>query len=301
MIIAMNGTIRIQHYVPRFYLANFATQRKRSLLIRVFDKTESRSFETNIENIAAESHFYDTSSIGFRSKQLVEKLLSRMESRFAISYGKIIREEDLTKLSLEERASVAYFIVMQELRTREYRETMSDIMRQLRQRLSGEKLSEELDRQLREEATEESIKVAQAAMLFKDGPEFAGIIGAMNWILLRNKTDKPYWTSDHPVNRHNDIDQPLLGNLGLLNPGIQVFFPLSSMLALFIFDPTMYSTSIDKYEITDPQNVIFQNSLQVQWSTRHVFSVNDDFSLATEVIRKMPQVRDVKRKRFIEV
>ena len=63
----------------------------------------------------------------------------------------------------------------------------------------------------------------------------------------------------------------------------------------------MYGTSIDKYDITDPQNVIFQNGLQVQWSTRHVFSVNDDFSLAGEVIRKMPQVRDVKRKRFIEV
>jgi hypothetical protein len=297
----MNETIRIQHYVPRFYLANFSIQRKHKFLIHVFDKTTSRSFETNIENIAAEKFFYDTKSIRPNLRQLVERLLSRMESRFAISYDKIVRGEDLSKLSLEEKASVAYFIVTQELRTREYRETMSDIMRQLRHRLSGERLSEELDRQLRDGATEESIKSVQAAMLFKDGPEFAGIIGAMNWILLRNRTDTPYWTSDHPVNRHNDIDQSPLGNLGLLSPGIQLFFPLSPRLALFIFDPAMYTTSIDKYDITDTQNVIFQNSLQVRWSTRHVFSVNDDFSLATDVIQKMPSVRDIKRKRFIEV
>jgi len=60
----------------------------------------------------------------------------------------------------------------------------------------------------------------------------------------------------------------------------------------------MYSLLPEKWEITDNQNVIFQNHLQVKWCTRHVFSCNDDFSLAEKMINENPELKNINRKRF---
>ncbi len=64
--------VKIQHYVPRFYLRNFAHQANDEYWLYCFDKTNFKSFPVNINDIACENFFYEHKE----DKQILEELLS---------------------------------------------------------------------------------------------------------------------------------------------------------------------------------------------------------------------------------
>jgi len=47
------------HYVPKFYLKQFSTIKKKEYHIYTLDKYTMRHFKTNINNVACEDYFYD--------------------------------------------------------------------------------------------------------------------------------------------------------------------------------------------------------------------------------------------------
>lgn len=292
----MKDRIKIQHYVPRFYLRNFSIRQERKYVTNCFDKNKGKSFPVNIKGVAAEKYFYDASK--YRN-QIIEKSLGRLESMFNTAYNEIIRNGNLTVLSKKEKMSFACFIATQEIRTREFRELIKDLLRQLTKKLSKKKLSKELEKQLKEAGTDKFIRSLQLKILMKSIPELASILFRMKWVLLINRTNLSYWTSDHPVNRYNTIDLGPYGNMGLLSPGIQVYCPLTSYVSLGVFDPIVYRYFPEKYEITDKQNIVFLNHLQVKSSTRHLFSIDRDFSLAKKMIKDIPDLKDINRKRVV--
>lgn len=291
----MKQIVKIQHYVPRLYLRNFSIVHKKKCHVFCFDKVQERVFPSNIEDIAAEKYFYDMDK---GKNQIVEKALGNLESMFNAAYDKLLQTEDLHSLSDMEKAVFAYFIAVQELRTREFREFIRDLARQLEKRLSGYELTEDLRNQLEAAKGEKSVKSIQAKMLIQDAPKCAKIMVAMKWILLINKTKLPNWSSDQPINRHNDIDHSPYGNLGLESKGIQIYFPLSTKVSLLLCDPFLFKILPEKLLVANEENVIFQNSLQVLWSTRHVFSRSDAFALARKIITEHPELKDVNRPRF---
>ena len=290
----MTQIVKIQHYVPRLYLRNFSAINKDKCYIFCFDKVEEKVFRVKTENVAAESYFYDMDK---GKNQIIEKALGRLESIFNQAYNKLLQTENLDSLSNPEKAAIAYFVAVQELRTREFRDSIKNMTRQLRERLSGYKMTEAFKKQLDSVQGEKFAKVMQLDFLIDKAPRFAKIIGAMKWIFLLNETELPYWLSDHPINRHNDIDQSPYGNLGLASIGIQMYFPLSTRVSLLFCDPALFRILPKKLSVKE-DNVIFQNHLQVKWSTRHVFSINDDFSLARQMIAEHPELKDIKRQRF---
>jgi len=73
-------------------------------------------------------------------------------------------------------------------------------------------------------------------------------------------------------------------------------FPLSPILKLGICDPIRFNKFPANFNVTDKQNIIFANSLQVNGSARHIFSITDDFSLAEKMIRENPTLRNLDRK-----
>ncbi len=290
----MSRKIKLQHYVPRFYLHSFSIHGKEDFLY-CFDKSKSSSFVVNIRNIASETYFYDTAN---EVTQRIEKMFSEAESLFKPVHEKIVLSEDLGSLTSEEKLSLACFVVTQELRTKERRETQKDMIRQLKERLAKEELSKELQERLRLEEleTEEGIKAFHLSTL-KNAPLYTDIVLQMKWRLFINRTPMPFWSSDHPVNRFNPVDAKPYGNLGLLCRGIEIHFPLSPKLTLSMCDPSMYDLLPSKYEIDDIQNTVFLNWLQVCFSTSYVFSDTDDFSLAKEIVRANPSLRELNRKR----
>ena len=86
------GIVKNQHYVPRFYLKYFASSGSK---IFCYDKKVNKSFETNINNIAAEKLFYDLAKSlaeneGIEDIQHLEKKYSYIESEFAPYYAEFL-------------------------------------------------------------------------------------------------------------------------------------------------------------------------------------------------------------------
>ena len=286
----MTNRIKIEHYVPRFYLTNFAINKNRKS-VYCFDKYTSNKFLTNIRNIACEKYFYDIPP----DNQLVEKSLAMIESNLSSAYNKLVANKDLNRLNWDERIAIANFVAIQEIRTKEMREFLRDLCKQLTARLSKYKLSEGLKKWLKDINTTEYPKEFQIRM-FESVREFTNMILSMKWILTENKTEMLFWTSDHPINRFNPIKDPL-GNLGLLSQGIQIFFPLTPTLSLCLCDPVEYFPYPEKIRTSNINNVIFQNHLQMRWSTRFVFSQDDDFSLAEKILKEEPSLKSLNRQR----
>lgn len=287
----MDNTPKLQHYVPQFYLKTFATKiSSKEFWVTCFDKSENKKFLVNIKGICAEKHFYDSDD-----DLPIDKILTKLEDEFNITYKKLLKSADLNALTVDDKISLGYFIATQWLRTKERREMSRDTIKQMTERLSKEKLSPEFEAKLKDANTEQSLKSLHLNFL-KDLPRYVSIILGMKWILFVNKTTLPYWTSDHPVCMFNSLDLWPYGNLGLKSKGIEMHFPLSPILKLGICDPIRFNKFPANFNVTDKQNIIFANSLQVNGSARHIFSITDDFSLAEKMIRENPTLRNLDRK-----
>lgn len=286
----MSALIKLEHYVPQFYLRNFSIKNEEKAVF-CFDKTNSKKFTSNIKNIACEKYFYDFP----KHDKSAEKALAKVEAIVSSAYDKLIETSDFNKLNWAERVSLANFIAIQEIRTKEMRKILADLTKRIIKLLSMHKLSSELEKALQEIKTPEYPQEFQMRM-FAYVKQFSDVILSMKWILAENKTEMPLWTSDNPINRYNPFKDPL-GNLGYLSKGIQIFFPLSPWLSLLLCDIVDYFHYPDKIVTNKKDNIIFQNHLQMRWSTRFVFSQNDDFSLAEEILKSEPILRKVDRPR----
>lgn len=288
----MSTQVKLEHYVPQFYLRNFSIKNNGKNVF-CFDKTNLKKFISSIENIACEKYFYDF-PIGDKT---VEEKLADVEAIFSSAYEKLVANKDLNKLNWAERVSIAYFFAIQEMRTREMREILKDITKSLIKLLSRHKVSRELEKELERIKAADYPKEFQIRM-FAHAKEFVDAILSMKWILIVNKTDMLYWTSDQPISRFNPHKDPL-GNLGYLSEGVQIFFPLNPRLSLCLCDLVEYFPYPDRMETTDINNIIFQNHLQMRWSTRFVLSQDEDFSLAEKILQMEPELRNVDRRRII--
>jgi hypothetical protein len=120
----------------------------------------------------------------------------------------------------------------------------------------------------------------------------------MRWILFINETEMPFWCSDNPFTYSNILPYDEYDGLGFERLGSQTHFPLSPRLSLEIVDPVTYRGYPNIVHIYDVDNIVFNNRLQVKNAQRYVFSSTDDFSLAKEMIRKDPGLRETDKNRF---
>lgn len=188
----------------------------------------------------------------------------------------------------------------QEIRTREMKEMIRSIAGELKRWLSNKPLGEDLERQLNEIQSEKSLKSVHLKSLVETllgKNELIDTILQMKWVLGESYLEMPFWTSDHPVNRINPIDLKPYGNLGLLSRGIQIFFPLTPRLILSFCDPVQYVRTPEKITCIK-DNVLFANTLQLGSCTRHIFSIDKEFSIAKKWLNEYPINRDIKRTRI---
>jgi hypothetical protein len=289
--------VKKQHYVPQFYLKNFAKQINGEYFVNCFDKSNFKEFKVNISDIACEKYFYEISDI---ADNAFEKVLSDFEGQVVKTYNKIISCKSLSCLKWREKEIFAKFVVLQELRTRENREHLRDMAQSLDTWLSDKQLSEKMSKEIKELNSEESIRkiqLKQVGETLLERNQLSNMLLDLKWSILENNTKIPFWTSDHPINRHNPTDYEPYGNLGTLCTGIQIFFPLTPKLSIAFYDPITYFNMCDK-EICCKDNVLFYNTLQLQTNTRHIFSVNSDFAIAEKWLTENPSSKSINRKRI---
>lgn len=279
---------KAQHYVPQVYLRNFAIQRKKEFFVCCFDKATRKIFKPNVKNVANQTGFYNFVTHD-GEKESIESFFNDAETkmRFAIQ---ALNEKPTISTLLENSPMLANFFALQESRTLVLRDVHNDTILLLNQRLKTDRLIFPIP-------TEDDTKEFQARFLVDMTDFFANVLLKMKWILVSNQTNIPFWTSDNPIVRYNPHKSKLVGNLGLGSPGIQLDIPISPTLAIIICDPFEYTDIASELPAFAP-NVDFNNSGQVICSRQYVFSPNDNFDLAQDMIRKDPELSNPNRPRI---
>lgn len=282
-----------QHYVPRLHLRRFSTAPD-SNSVYCYDKQNKRSFLTSVDGTATENFFYDGKT------ELVpemENFLEKLEKRVGTPYEKIVKNQSLSCLTKKEKVAIALFLGVQMVRTRGSRSSMRGMVEGIEEKVGRENMAEKLKKELDEMKAEESLRELRNNLIKDASSDFANIMTTLDWHLFLNETELPYYTSDFPVVRHNELDFGPYGNLGLMNRGIQIYFPLTPWMLLSIVEPSVYPDLPEVSNTTNRENVVFQRDLQVQRSNRFVYSFRDDFDQAERRIDETSEVAEPLSKR----
>ena len=293
------SVVKNQHYVPRVYLEKFAFKGEQ---LHVFDKTTSRSFPSSVRNVACEKFFYDVpekylhEDAGF---QIVEKHLSTMEGRFAPCRDEMLAQvEGGGRFDPRLKEEFADYLLLQMLRTKTHREQYLEMGRMIQ---AVVRTNPELAKSM--ELPEDQISLEHARMMFS--PDFTSpmkqAILSHIWVIGVNQTAKSLYTSDSPVIRYPHVRHPLMGTNGVACRGIEIDLPLSPRHVLIVAERS-YHGHMARWEngafhVPDENCVLFMNQLLVHEAYRQVYSDQADFTHATDLLRRHPEIGEIDRPR----
>ena len=283
-----------QHYVPQFYLRNFSMDKTS---IYCFDKVNVRSYSQSIKNVAQKKYFYELDSL------YLEDDFASLESEVSKYINIIVKNKKYKALNnLKQRSKLALFMAAQLIRTLERRQLIELQVGALKNHfietgVMDDTLSSFFDNFLQDDSIKEShLKLIQEML-----PHLVKSFFFKKWVLLIDKTDVGFLTSDNPIVMYNAHNLE-----GLDNENNYVFFPLSPHVCICLLDPTNYKNfkvkaqysdeeinlnilKADTYKITNEKEVDCINALQAKYSTRHIFSQSNDF----DKIKKLIDVGEV--------
>jgi hypothetical protein len=299
--------VKNQHYVPRFYLRKFQNEQDK---FWVFHKDSGKAFLSNPQSIANENFFYDLPELDEAlGEQAVEKYLAEIDGIHASFFDQLLKgidKREIVKIDAAMRDVLCDFITIQIIRTKEHREGMSQGIAQFNTKLieSGW-LGQEYATLLNATHNDEAIKKKHVEQLFFDTDFKMSLIGILNshiWLIFKNMTDTPYYTSDHPVVKRPHIVEPHRSNTGYKSKGIEIAVPLSSTHLLVLVERTHFK-HYEEYENevlihSEPQNVIYYNALQVSGAYRAIICREELFDLAREMVSTHPELSQLDTPRF---
>lgn len=310
-----------QHTVPKFLLQNFTTDKKHR--IWVFDKHTGARFRTNRKNVAAERGFYDLASED--SGISVEPALAQIENRCAPLIADIVKRKSLAIIGDESRAALSIFFAVLMVRTKEHRLRFDHLGQLVKERLRGQRASEEFLQGFDSDA--EALKVFGLRSLVRQVPEMVPYFLNKDWALFEAPSNGAMYISDNPVTLQNEVDHGPYGNLGLAVRGIEIHIPLSSTLTIGLLCPTLtepFRRAAENFRLLDrlspgtadqvlhnprfarefcaglesgnaiplvAENLVRLNSLQVTFSSRFVYCEHDDFFLVERMLREHPEMK----------
>ena len=291
-----------QHFVPQFYLRNF-TNPKGGFFC--FDKVEQRRFPANVRNVAHEHFFYGIDPSLFppeavppNSYQVIEQTLSQLEGHFSAAIRELLLKGEGEGISLEQRPILSHFIVLQLLRTREFRNTLRELQTKVAQDI-GQRLVHLKEGQgryrVKVEFDDSTWPLEQAKLMFDPAKtrELIRILNNHIWHVGVNETEFPFYTSDNPIVRQAHIDHPFLGGIGLQSPGVEIAVPLSPRIILILCHRGTFKRN-EIYEGKPIQlvadNITHYNSLQVGQSNRYIYCSNDNFALVEQMCMDEPDL-----------
>ena len=308
------------HYVPQFILRNFSVRRKRR--IYVFDKFRSCVITSNVLDVGHENYFYRDEKFDYNDS--TEGKLASLEGKCATIFEKVVSRENVGDLTVYERTLVSLFTAVQLIRTKSMREFLSEFNRNISDWIKSIGFDPNRDVENFQDMSESDIKSSSIHVLNTLPCELAQHLIDKELVLLKCPKGESFYISDNPVVMHNNFPKAGRGNLGLRLHGIEVHFPISPRLCVAFICSKMISeirdqvrehnvrisfgtafpvdlseaermvTDIDKGValLLQPENVEFYNSLQVIHSSRFVYSKNEVFALAKNMLRTNPELKE---------
>ncbi|WP_406721099.1 DUF4238 domain-containing protein [Thioclava litoralis] len=225
-----------QHYVPKFLLRNFLVDPKKEQ-VHVFSKSSGRGFTTSIKNIMAERRFHEF-SIDENYLASFEESVCRVEDMLLPAYRSVVENRRFDGTP-DQKAHLAMLMAFQFLRTRSQRDQFAHLERQLADRLNQRGVSIE-DIEGYEPLTDDVLREQHIRFMRDAAGEFAQIIGAKDFLLIKAPKGRQFYLSDNPVTIHNNQPQDgLRSNMGLSCEGIEIYMPLTSDLQLCAWCPSI--------------------------------------------------------------
>lgn len=263
------GDYKKQHYVPYSYLKAWSSDGHH---IWMFDKVRGKSHNVGIKSVAQRTYFNDA----FRRingqvtdgapPDLVERQFQTWENEFLLMRQVALDVAASQRQgSLEDRRNMSTCAAIQLLRTAKARQAL---VREAAAYRPGQSngLIDWLDEPLRERMVyvpgfaERHISLIQACLLWNTDivPHIATELYHYLWIIAKNSTPFPFYTSDAPVaSLTHGVDQPpfyptprittganrgypLLKQLFCEDPlskGLELIFPVSPECSVLMFHP----------------------------------------------------------------
>ena len=255
------------HFVPKFYLKNFASQPKR---INIFNlKTGQAVRDGDLRHQCYRPHFY-----GYTDE--VEDSLSVIEGVVATTIQRISGGKRLPKPSDDDHAIL--FLALQEARTVGRSDRLlktSDKVVSLIKASFGH-IDDETLASVRLEGKEAT------SLSLRNSKDVYRTFLSLGSHLLVNGGQTGFITSDNPIFKYNLYCEGVRGTgiVGTARTGFLLFAPLSPSLVVLLYDRDVYkvgSTGLDVTVVTQPGDVRSLNLMQaVGATTTLLFSSWDD-------------------------
>jgi Protein of unknown function (DUF4238) len=314
------------HYVPQFLLRNFAASNGSQ--IHAFDKTNGKSYCTNIANVAAENRLYEFEFEGMIAT--AEPSLADFESKVSPVVRKVLENDNLGCLGVEEAFLLGAFVAMQFVRSPHLRAMRNGMLTMMREQIK--EIGGDPDKMPELQLLDENQQKMLDIRMLRKSNEFIPTIMAKTWVLHTIPEPMRIHISDNPVAMHNVKDLRPFGNLGLAVEGVEVYLPLSASRCLAMYCPTVmeeHRARLRRYATLSRDTPLpprleegrakadawlsalqsgtpvamtsagieLVNALQVWNAERFVYGSTDDFAMAREMIagneelRKGPRLR----------
>lgn len=266
-----------QHFVPRFLLKHFATDKERKY-VNIFNANNRfHRQECPLHDQAQEDYFYGSDGI-------VEDALSKLESSVASIIRSIIAESSLPKRGTAQSLDLFLFVILLAFRTKNATEKIDEILNKSFEEIK--KLDSRFDG-----PEYENLRIGfknPAALSLGIVSEKAFFAYDLDLVLLVNKTKRKFVISDHPAVLYNQFLEERKhpgGHLGMFTKGLQLFLPISPDFMLAYYDKWAYKYGNKKdivISLSNEDDITQLNLLQVVNCTDVVFSNNDvsDFTLS---------------------
>lgn len=289
--------VKREHFVPEFYLRNFASNENK---IWVFDKLTKAHFETNISNVANKRSFYDFSKKEVAkggNQQIVEDFLSWLENHLKRVLDDVLQMiTTKRRITHKQKRRMSYLVAVQYMRTLEFREYLIESFEKFVKTTFAEahNLSESDRLTLEELEFNRDVASTLHADIFLD-KEIEDYVTTMLqkhiWIVGLNNCAQPFYTSDVPVVKKAHKKDPIHSTSGLESEGIEIAFPLSPRYNLILKERRFFRKlkNLDcKSKALTKKEVMYYNTLQVLQSSRQIYCPSDSFDQAEEICDKHP-------------
>lgn len=297
---------------------------------RIYENAKNEGISKEDIDLLMNKQFIEKtlSSIECKAHNIIEKIIKKLDniSAFPDQYiNSYLIFED------EDKRILGYFIALQYLRTEDIRFVIEEISQKLYKELAWSIMQcpeKETDDNLVTQISEEPIfdltraiqdgswtresfdvivepiytKLQHIGIIFDIAKEIELCLLNHKWIIERNFTDLPYYTSDNPVSKKANLNH-LINSDGFQSKGIEIHFPLSPKYSLTIYEHSYLKEIrpdlLTKHIIDAKRsNVIYCNDIQVQNATNQLFCQIGNFDLALKRVLATPSIAKRKRERI---
>jgi hypothetical protein len=258
------GEYKRQHFVPKFYLKNFAIDEVKKSIALYNHRIAQYVPRATIKGQAYDNYLYGKDGS-------IEKELQSFEDAVAI-----LLANPITKINPPDNPKdfnlLREYMLVQHFRTKK---AGNEILDSLNAGIKAINPFMPSDQQLPPEGT-----------LSHDFPSLLSLYNALeylpltNYLVMRsfvNLTQYPFITSDHPVivyNQWMESKGSYMGATGLAVKGLQMFLPIHPRLMYCLYDPYIYDfaqKNSGTVAIESEEIILQLNQLQYLFSDEHLY------------------------------